>query len=144
MPGKYKRNGKVNEYVTDHTTTVRIRAETRERMKNELRESETYDTLINRLLEEHELLKMVGYKRVGVYVKGETKALLVEDNGMRTIFDTIDNDKHPLFAPDYIYITYISEETGVEAKKLIPTRTCNCRWITEREREAIEQTGIKI
>lgn len=144
MPGKYKRNGKVKEYVTDHTTSVRIRAETRERMKNESRESETHDKLINRLLDEHELLKMVGYKRMGVYVKGETRALLVEENGMRTIFDTIDNDQPQLLAPDYISITYILEETGVEAKRLIPTRTCNCRWITEQEREAIEQTGIKI
>jgi hypothetical protein len=144
MPGKYKRNGKDKEYVTDHTTAMRVRAETRERLKNELNRGETYDKLINRLLYEHGLLKKVAYKREGVYIKGETNALLVEENGMRTIFDTIGPGEQQLFAPDYISIKFILRETGSEIRRLIPTRTCDCRWLTEQEREEIEKSGLII
>lgn len=144
MPGKYKRNGKDKEYVTDHTTAMRVRAETRERLKNELNRGETYDKLLNRLLDEHKLLKTVAYKQEGIYVNGKTKTLLVEENGMRTIFDTIGDCEQQLFAPDYISIKFILRETGGEIRRLIPTRTCDCKWLTEREREVIEKTGLII
>lgn len=138
MPRDYRRDGKDMEYVTDHTTSIRVRAETRTRLKKMLYNDETYDKLLNRLMDDHEKTGKIVYHHMGEYVRGKTDAMLVTMKGRNTIYDTIE---HTL---EQYYIVLVFMKDGYKVTKRIPLRDCTCEYMAPLKRAEIEKLGLII